>query len=173
MYTIGLSFKYHGTGQLVVFLMMGLLMPMGTYFVLTGQHSLDVLMLSLPNAFMITAVLCGNEMRDYEEDKKAGVGTLCGHMSYGNGMRLYLAENAIAFPILLVLIIAGVAPVGCALAFITLYDFHKLYVNSRKAPTDPHAGFMLVPLCFKLNWHFGVLLTVGFVIQTIVLPMVI
>lgn len=173
MYTIGLSFKYHGTGQFVVFLMMGLLMPMGTYFVLTGQHSLDVLLLSLPNAFMITAVLCGNEMRDYEEDKKAGVGTLCGHMSYGNGMRLYLAENAVAFPILLVLIIVGVAPVGCALAFITLYDFHKLYVNSRKAPTDPHAGFMLVPLCFKLNWHFGVLLTVGFVIQTIVLPMVI
>ena len=88
-------------------------------------------------------------------------------------MRLYLFENTVAFPILLILIISGIAPLGCALAFITLYDLHKLYVNSRRASEDSHAGFMLVPLCFKLNWHFGVLLTAGFVIQTIILPMVI
>lgn len=173
MYTLGLSFKYHGTGQLVVFLMMGILMPLGTYYVLTGQHSLEVLLLSLPNAFMITGVLCGNEMRDYHEDRKAGVGTLCGHMSYDNGMRLYLFENTVSFVILAVLIVAGIAPIGCALAFITLYDLRKLYNNSGRASEDPRSGFMLVPLCFKLNWHFGVLLTVGYVVQMIVLPMVI
>lgn len=173
MYTLGLSFKYHGTGQLVVFLMMGILMPLGTYYVLTGQHSLEVLLLSLPNAFMITGVLCGNEMRDYHEDREAGVGTLCGHMSYDNGMRLYLFENTVSFVILAVLIVAGIAPIGCALAFITLYDLRKLYNNSGRASEDPHSGFMLVPLCFRLNWHFGVLLTVGYVVQMIVLPMVI
>ncbi len=173
MYTLGLSFKYHGTGQLVVFLMMGILMPLGTYYVMTGQHSWEVLLLSLPNAFMITGVLCGNEMRDYHEDKKAGVGTLCGHMSYENGMRLYLFENIVPFVILPVLIISGAAPIGCALAFITLYDLLKLYRNSGRASEEPHAGFMLVPLCFRLNWHFGVLLTVGYVVQMIVLPMVI
>ena len=173
MYTIGLSFKYHGMGQFVVFLMMGILMPLGTYYVMTSEFSMEVLLLSLPNAFMITAVLCGNEMRDYHEDRKAGVGTLCGQMSYENGMKLYIAENVIAFPILVALVIAGVAPVGCLLAMLTLYDLNILYRNSRRAHEDPHSGFMLVPLCFKLNWHFGVLMVAGYVIQLIILPMVI
>lgn len=173
MYTVGLSYKYHGLGQPTVFLMMGLLMPLGTYYVQTGMFSWDVLLISLPNAFMITAVLCGNETRDYHEDRKTDVGTLCGHMTYENAMRLYLLENAIAFPILVALIVSGIAPALCALAFITLFDFHKLYVNSRSASTDPHASFMLVPLCFKLNWHFGVLLVAGYLLQTTILPMVI
>lgn len=173
MYTLGLSFKYHGVGQFVVFFMMGILMPLGTYYVMTSSFSMEVLLLSLPNAFMITAVLCGNEMRDYHEDRNAGVKTLCGHTSYENGMRLYIAENAISFPILAILILTGAAPVACALAFITLYDFTILYRNSKRAPTDAHSSFMLVPLCFKLNWHFGVLLVVGYVIQCIILPMVI
>ena len=173
MYTIGLSFKYHGMGQFVVFLMMGILMPLGTYYVMTSEFSMEVLLLSLPNAFMITAVLCGNEMRDYQEDRKAGVCTLCGQMSYENGMKLYIAENVIAFPILVALVIAGVAPVGCLLAMLTLYDLNILYRNSRRAHEDPHSGFMLVPLCFKLNWHFGVLMVAGYVIQLIILPMVI
>ena len=121
MYTIGPAYKYYGLGQPSVFLMMGLLMPLGTYYVLTGEiFSWEVLLISLPNAFMITAVLTGNETRDYHEDKAAGVGTLCGHMSYGNAMRLYLFMNTASFPILLIIIAAGVAPIGCALAFIAL-----------------------------------------------------
>ena len=172
MYTLGASYKYHALGQPVCFLMFGILMPMGTYYVLTGDmFSWKVLLIGLPNAFMITGVLAGNETRDYYEDKAANVGTLTGHMSYENGMRLYLFESSVSFVILLMLIIAGVAPVWCSLAFITLYDLHILYQNSKKAPTDKHASFMLVPLCFKLNWHFGVLLVMGYLIQNQILPL--
>ena len=94
MYTMGASYKYHGMGQISVFINFGILMPMGTYYVLTGDFfSMDVLLLSLPNAFMITGVLAGNELRDYYEDKKTDVGTLIGRMSYEDGMRLYLFES--------------------------------------------------------------------------------
>jgi len=173
-YTVGLSYKYHGMGQISVFVMMGLLMPLGTYCVLTGElFSLEALLLSLPNTFMITGVLAGNEMRDYWEDKKAGAGTLIGHMSYESGMKLYLFEAFISFPILIVLVVAGFAPLGCLLALITLYDAYILYKNSKAAPNDPHASFMLVPLCFKLNWHFGVLLVIGYVLDMNIIPMVI
>ncbi len=166
MYTVGLSYKYYGLGQPSVFLMMGILMPLGTYYVLTGDmFDWEVLLISLPNAFMITGVLTGNETRDYHEDKRAGVGTLCGHLSYENSMRLYLFMNCVSYPILLVLLLTGVAPWGCALAFIPLYDAYRLVQNSRKAPTDPHASFMLVPMAFRQNWHFGVLLVLGYVLS--------
>ena len=173
-YPVGLSYKYHAMGQLSVFVMMGILMPLGTYSVLTGEaFSLEVLLLSIPNTFMITGVLAGNELRDYYEDKKAGAGTLIGHMSYESGMKLYLFEALVSFPILIVLVIAGVAPLGCLLALISLYDAYILVKNSKLAPTDPHASFMLVPLCFKLNWHFGVLMVIGYVLHLNIIPMVI
>ncbi|MBO7352336.1 MAG: prenyltransferase [Candidatus Methanomethylophilaceae archaeon] len=173
-YTVGLSYKYLGLGQLSVFIMMGLLMPLGTNCVLTGEaFSWEILLLSLPNAFMITGVLAGNEMRDYYEDKKANAGTLLGHFSYETGMKVYLFESLISFPLLVVLVLAGFAPLGCLLAIITLYDAYILVTNSRKAATDPHASFMLVPLCFKLNWHFGVLLAIGYVLDMNIIPMVI
>ncbi len=172
LYTVGASYKYHGLGQPSVFFMMGILMPLGSYYVLSGQFSWEVLLLSLPNAFMITAVLAGNEVRDYHEDRRSGVGTLSGRMSYRSAMRLYLFENAVAFPVLAVLLLTGSAPVGCAVAFITLYDLYALYGNSRRAPTDPRSSFMLVPMAFRLNWHFGVLLAVGYTVQMIILPMV-
>jgi 1,4-dihydroxy-2-naphthoate octaprenyltransferase len=173
-YTVGLSYKYHAMGQLSVFVMMGILMPLGTYSVLTGEaFSLEVLLLSIPNTFMITGVLAGNELRDYYEDKKAGAGTLIGHMSYESGMKLYLFEALVSFPILIVLVIAGVAPLGCLLALISLYDAYTLVKNSKLAPTDPHSSFMLVPLCFKLNWHFGVLMVIGYVLHLNIIPMMI
>ena len=173
-YTVGLSYKYHGMGQISVFIMMGLLMPLGTYCVLTGEmFSMEVLLLSLPNTFMITGVLAGNEMRDYYEDKKADAGTLIGHFSYETGMRIYLFESLVSFPILVVLVAFGPVPLGCLLALLTLYDAYILVQNSRKAPTDPHASFMLVPLCFKLNWHFGVLMVIGYVLDMNIIPMVI
>lgn len=172
MYTLGISYKYHGLGQPMCFLMFGLLMPMGAYYVLTGDtFSADVLLMSLPNAFMITGVLAGNEMRDYHEDKKAGARTLTGHLSYKNGMMLYLFESMVSFPILTILILTGKAPFWCALALMTLYDLSILVRNSRTAPTDKHSSFMLVPLCFKLNWHFGLMLVLGYAIQNQLIPL--
>ena len=163
MYTLGASYKYLGLGQLSVLINFGFLMPLGTYYTLTGEaFSWDVVLLSIPNAMMITGVLAGNELRDYYEDKKADVGTLSGHMSYEHAMTLYLVESLGSFVALAILIVTGCVPVWCTLAFLTLYDAYVLYANSRKAHDDPHCGFMLVPLCFKLNWHFGVLLVVGY-----------
>lgn len=170
MYTLGASYKYHGLGQISVLINFGFLMPLGTYFTLTGDmFSWNVVLLSIPNAMMITGVLAGNELRDYEEDRKANVRTLSGHMSYDSAMKLYLIEALGSFPVLLILIITGCVPISCSLAFITLYDGYILYKNSKRAKEDKHASFMLVPLCFKLNWHFGVLLVAGYLIWMFIL----
>ena len=121
---------------------------------------------------MITGVLTGNETRDYHEDKRAGVGTLCGHLSYESSIRLYLFMNLASYPVLLALLVSGVAPWGCALAFVALYDAQRLVRNARSAPTDPHSSFMLVPMAFRQNWHFGVLLVLGYIISYYLIPVI-
>ncbi|MCQ2056300.1 MAG: prenyltransferase [archaeon] len=166
MYTVGVSYKYHGLGQIMVFIMFGFLMPSGVYFFITGQmFTWQHLLICLPNALIITGVLAGNEMRDYYEDKKSKIRTLSGCMSYGRGMMLYLCESLVPFIVLFGLIICGVLPLLCSIGFIALYDAYSLYMNSKEAPFDNRASFMLVPICFRLNWHFGILLVLGYTVS--------
>ena len=73
LYTVGASYKYHGLGQIGVFVLMGILMPLGTYYVMSGDLSWEVLLMSLPNAFTITAVLSGNETRGQEGPRRDSV----------------------------------------------------------------------------------------------------
>ena len=164
LYTVGVSYKYHAMGLVSVFFMMGILIPLGTYYVMSGDISYEVLLMSLPNAFLITAVLSGNETRDYYEDKKAGVRTFSSILSYKGSLRLYLVLNGIAFPILLALIILQSIPWACGLAFLALVDMYILFNNGKGAPADERKSRLLVPLSFRLNWHFGLLLVAGYLI---------
>lgn len=164
LYTVGVSYKYHAMGQISVFFMMGILMPLGTYYVMSGLISYEVLLMSLPNAFLITAVLSGNETRDYYEDKKAGVKTLSSFLSHEGSLKLYLALNGIAFPILLVLLIAQTIPWACGLAFVALIDMYVIIKNSKRVAENEKNNRMLVPLSFRMNWHFGLLLVAGYLI---------
>ncbi|MDR2698174.1 MAG: 1,4-dihydroxy-2-naphthoate octaprenyltransferase [Candidatus Methanoplasma sp.] len=164
LYTVGISYKYHAMGLVSVFFMMGVLIPLGTYYVMSVEISREVLLMSLPNAFLITAVLSGNETRDYDEDKRAGVRTLSSLLSYKGSLRLYLLLNGIAFPILLALILLQALPWACGLAFLTLADMYLLFRNGKGAPADERKSRLLVPMSFRLNWHFGLLITAGYLI---------
>jgi len=170
LYTVGLSYKYHAMGLISVFFMMGVLMPLGTYYTMAGSISYEVLLMSLPNAFVITAVLSGNETRDYYEDKKANVKTLSSLFSYKGSLNLYYVLNAVAFPILFVLILTQVIPWTCGVAFVTLIDLYILMRNGKGAHECRRNSLLLVPLSFRLNWHFGVLLVAGYLIGYYVFP---
>ena len=161
MYTVGLKYKYFGLGLPSVFIAMGLLMPMGTYYLMTGDLSLDLLWISLPNAFMITAVLNGNELRDFVSDKEAGVRTVSVRLGYDRAMFLYRTLNTLPFVMVPVMIIAGILPIHALIVFLALYHWNIMYRNTRTARDDRRSGFMLVPFAFKLNWVFGLLLIVG------------
>ncbi|MGE4577326.1 MAG: prenyltransferase [Candidatus Methanomethylophilaceae archaeon] len=169
-YTLGVAYKYKALGQASTFFLMGILMPAGTYYVMTGTVTLEVILLGLPNAFTITGVLSGNETRDYHSDKEAGAGTLSGHMTYEGSLRFYRMVNALCYPVLATVIIIGAVPWTCVLGFAALIDYRSLYLNSRRAPEDRGSSFMLVPEAFSHNWHLGALLAIGYLIGVSIVP---
>lgn len=67
---------YLGLGEILVLLFFGPVACLGSYFLQT--HSLDVppLIASLAPGFLSTGTLVANNLRDYEEDAKAGKKTL-------------------------------------------------------------------------------------------------
>jgi 1,4-dihydroxy-2-naphthoate octaprenyltransferase len=70
------QYKFHALGVPLVFLLMGPLMVVGSYFAISGEWSVTALILSIPVGCLVAAILHGNEWRDISEDTRAGIVTL-------------------------------------------------------------------------------------------------
>lgn len=89
-YTGGaVNYKARGLGVLLVFLLMGILLIGGAYYVVSGTYHLSILWLSVPFSLLSSLLLLSNELRDYEQDLAAGIQTLCVRMGYSHGVMLY------------------------------------------------------------------------------------
>lgn len=84
-YTVGKKpFGYRGLGDIFVFIFFGLVGVTGTYFLHTQTLSLSILLPAAAIGFLSTGVLNLNNMRDYEQDKKAEKQTMVVKMGLKN-----------------------------------------------------------------------------------------
>lgn len=67
---------YYGLGDVFVFLFFGLAAVAGTYYLQAGFVSAAAWWMSIPPGLIITAILVVNNLRDLENDRKAGKRTL-------------------------------------------------------------------------------------------------
>src|SRR5437667_4026119 len=58
-----IGYKYYGLGDFFVFILMGPLMVVGTFFSLTGNYTPTILYASLPIGFLVTGILQANNLR--------------------------------------------------------------------------------------------------------------
>ncbi|MFB6301519.1 MAG: 1,4-dihydroxy-2-naphthoate polyprenyltransferase [Haloferacaceae archaeon] len=102
---------YHGLGDLFVFVFFGLVAVAGTYYVQAaavlaagvpvgvppGTLPLDALVAGLPAAALSTDILVVNNVRDREEDARAGKRTLAVRLGYRFARAEYLLMLALAY----------------------------------------------------------------------------
>jgi 1,4-dihydroxy-2-naphthoate polyprenyltransferase len=81
------GYKYFALGDALVFMLMGPLMVIGSYFVLTGSYNHSVFIASLPVGCLVAAILHANNMRDIQHDREAHVRTVANLLGH-NGSRL-------------------------------------------------------------------------------------
>jgi 1,4-dihydroxy-2-naphthoate octaprenyltransferase len=67
---------YIALGEVTVFLFMGPVIVVGAYFVQVQSWDWEPFVASLPIAFLVTAILHANNLRDIENDRKTGKRTL-------------------------------------------------------------------------------------------------
>lgn len=67
---------YYGLGDLFVFIFFGLASVAGTYYVQAGFISSAAWWMTIPPGLIVTAILVVNNLRDLENDRKAGKHTL-------------------------------------------------------------------------------------------------
>ncbi|MDR3193903.1 MAG: prenyltransferase [Tannerella sp.] len=67
--------KYRALGDLLIFLIYGLLIALGTAYVMTSQLNVPVLLLSMPTGFLVVNILHANNTRDILHDRQAHIRT--------------------------------------------------------------------------------------------------
>lgn len=115
-----IAIKNRGWSLPTVFLTMGLLMPVNVYLIQTGNISYRLLFCSLPLALLVTAILQGNELRDYYSDWQHGIVTLTVRYGQKFGVKLYKLLILAPYFLTIISIILGYLPVHTIVTLLTL-----------------------------------------------------
>lgn len=163
-----IGYKYFGLGDLMVFVLMGPLMVIGAYFVLTGTYHHHVLLISLPVGCLVAAILSGNNLRDILHDTQAGITTTAGLLGHRLARLEYTALNIAAYLIVILLCSLGILPM---LSLIVLGTLPLAYLPIRSAlqspPNTPAPIATLDIQTAKLHLAFGVLLILSLVVGAV------
>lgn len=161
------AMKKWGVNDLAVFLLMGPLMVVGAYFVLTGRYRVEVLWASMPVGCLVAAILSANNLRDIVTDTQAGIRSTAILLGHRLARWEYSALTGGAFVVTLALIVAKILPLWSFLTFLLL---PLAILNIRAALKNPlgrpeHIISLDVKTA-KLHLLFGILLIVSLLLES-------
>ncbi len=158
------GYKYFGLGDLMVFILMGPLMVIGSYFVLTGTYNHNVLLVSLPVGCLVAAILSGNNLRDILHDTQAGITTTAGLLGHRFARLEYSILDMTAYLIVALLCILGTLPLFSLIVFCTLpLAYMPIRCALQSQPDNPAPIAALDVQTAKLHLAFGILLIISLI----------
>lgn len=144
------NYKRYGLGSIMSFIMMGPLLSYASFYVFSKNFSLEPIIYSFTAGLFIPAILLANEIRDYEEDKRKGVGTLTVRIGYKNGVALYYGLIIFAYINTIILVVCGYMPILSLLVLSTIVLAKKIktciQTNRKK----------VIPLTAKIYMLFSI-----------------
>jgi 1,4-dihydroxy-2-naphthoate octaprenyltransferase len=162
-YTAGpKAFAYIGLGEVVVFIFMGPVMVIGSYYVQMQQAPLSVVLLSLPIGFLVAAILHANNMRDLESDLAHNKRTLANILGRQASRWEYLLLVGGSFVVLIILVALGYAPLLALLPLLMLPVGINL-VQRAFYTDEPRKLNRVLRATASLHSAFGWLMILGFV----------
>lgn len=104
-----INYKRRGLAVVLVFWLMGVLMVLGSYYVLAQQVVWHAVLLSVPISLGTSLLLLSNELRDIDEDSENGIATLSVRIGESAAIRLYKGLVCAMFISALGLSVSGIA----------------------------------------------------------------
>jgi 1,4-dihydroxy-2-naphthoate polyprenyltransferase len=157
-YTAGpFALAYVGLGEVAVFLFMGPVMVVGSYFVQARAVTPGVVLASLPVGFLVAAILHANNLRDLEIDRSVGKRTLATLLGRGGARLEYYALIGGTYLSLVLTVALGAAPWLTLVCLFTLPLALRL-VRTAASETEPPALQPVLRQTALLHLRFGALL---------------
>jgi len=148
--------KHLALGEVWVFLMMGLGMPLGGWMCQTGTFSARPLLAALPVAMLTALLLYNNNLRDLDDDRAAGIRTL--PMLLGRAAHpAALASFAAVFVLTALLVATSRLPASSFLTLLALPPSFPWLASVARRCISHHEELLLA----RLHFLFGLLLLAG------------
>ncbi len=162
------EYKYHALGVPLVFVLMGPLMVVGTYFAITGTWSTTALAASIPVGLLVAAILDGNEWRDISEDSRAGISTLSARLGRERAHYFYVALVLGAYIALGLTVAVGWLPTQSLLAIVSLPFLAQVIRAAELGSTGQQRAIAMLDVqTARLHRTFGSLLVVGLLLSNV------
>lgn len=118
--------KARALGEVTVFAMWGLLIPLGSYMVQTGDFSWSPIVAAIPIGIFVALVLLANNIRDIGYDGTVGNRTLAVVLGVKGAAKVYSALLAVAYLLVVAGVFAQLVPVWSFVVFLTVPGARKL-----------------------------------------------
>ncbi len=163
-----LQYKYRALGVPLVFLLMGPLMVVGSYFAVTGTWSVVALILSVPVGLLVAAILHGNEWRDISEDTRAGIVTLSSRLGKEWAHYGYVALVLGAYISLGLAVAFALLPPATLVAILSLPFLAQVVRSAELGASGQARAIAMIDLqTARLHLAFGGLLVAGILLSGI------
>lgn len=158
---------YMALGELTVWLFMGMGIVCGTFVAMTGHLTWEVTVGSLGISALVAAILHANNLRDFDLDRSAGKRTLAHVLGWQNAVREFVLLVVVAYASTLLLVAAWPSNWPVLIAFATIPAARAL-IQLVRSNTDARALNMSVLTTAQLHFRFGLFVTIGLVIRTVI-----
>jgi 1,4-dihydroxy-2-naphthoate octaprenyltransferase len=155
------SLAYRGLGEVVVFVFMGPVIVIGSYYVQTQSWDWAPFVASLPIGLLVAAILHANNVRDIENDRRNNKWTLAALAGRPLADYEYVALMLGGYAVVVAMTLAGGAPWPVLITLLTLPLALRL-VAFEARQTSPRALNLVLAQTAGLHMLFGALLAVGF-----------
>jgi 1,4-dihydroxy-2-naphthoate polyprenyltransferase len=157
-----LNLKYRGLGLVMVFLIFGPIMTVGSFYAVSGTADVRALVLSVPVGLLVSAIVHGNDWRDIGDDSRAGITTpsiLLGAewAHYG-----YVALVLGAYVTLALAVAARVLPATTIIAVLSIPFLAQVVRSAEFGAMGQARAIAMIDLqTARLHFAFGSLLVLG------------
>src|SRR5450759_2218284 len=163
------QYKYRAMGVPVVFLLMGPIMVVGSYFAVTAIWDVRALVLSVPVGLLVAAILHGNEWRDISEDTRAGIVTLSSRLGRNWAHYGYLGLVIGAYVTLALSVAVRWLPPMAIIAVFSLPFLARVVRSAELGASGQTRAIAMIDLeTARLHFAFGSLLVLGLLLARLV-----
>ena len=173
-----INMKYHGLGDLAVFLNFGILGSLGAFYVQSGTLSWIPVLWAIPMSMLVIAILHANNWRDIQSDKAGKIFTIAALLGDKSSLRYYGILIYGPFIVVLGLIFVPflLFPESTAMPFTFLITIAALPLAiklwrkalNRRHPAQPLDFIALDGATAQLNLLFGSLCTLALILQAVI-----
>lgn len=165
LYTGGpLPIAYTPFGEFFSGFLMGTVMIGISYYIQTMTVTVEVILISIPNAILIGSILLANNIRDLDGDEESGRKTLAILVGRKNAVRVLRLFFTIAYGLTLIFIVTNILPLWSLITFLSAKLAFNA-VNSFRGKTNPLDMVSSFKMVAKTNTIYGFLLGLSLLIS--------